>query len=301
MHHGWLSVESTTTTADCLVRSTAMNGQSSQRAPGMSALAQRLPGQRTPADPSLEQPNAADLTYGWHRASSSDGEEDVLGFDQGSDTDSERVPFVDVTEEPARQEPNVTLQAAGRQSDRTDPSSAERSSMRSNWPRWWSDANGLDESSSSDQQQHPRGSGADGVGGPDAESFVCRICFDGPGSLDEGGESLGKLIAPCRCRGTMKVRVTSVQHCVWNNRLLGPITVCPSRLLDTVAGDVKTANIGDAVRPMRSTISLPKIALRGASDQQTTSDGVQLLHVHLNCLARWLYRRKDHGILGQSS
>lgn len=32
--------------------------------------------------------------------------------------------------------------------------------------------------------------------------LVCRICFEG---RDSEGEGLGKLIAPCRCRGTMKV------------------------------------------------------------------------------------------------
>lgn len=33
---------------------------------------------------------------------------------------------------------------------------------------------------------------------------ICRICLDGPQSESEGGESLGRLLSPCRCKGTMK-------------------------------------------------------------------------------------------------
>lgn len=35
---------------------------------------------------------------------------------------------------------------------------------------------------------------------------ICRICLDGPGGSGENGESLGRLLSPCRCKGTMKVR-----------------------------------------------------------------------------------------------
>ncbi|PWZ02767.1 hypothetical protein BCV70DRAFT_142650, partial [Testicularia cyperi] len=33
---------------------------------------------------------------------------------------------------------------------------------------------------------------------------ICRICLDGPTTESEGGESLGRLLSPCRCKGTMK-------------------------------------------------------------------------------------------------
>ncbi|PWN50298.1 hypothetical protein IE53DRAFT_102527 [Violaceomyces palustris] len=49
------------------------------------------------------------------------------------------------------------------------------------------------------QQQH-------GLG-PEENSedlAICRICFDGPGASEDGGESLGRLLSPCRCKGTMK-------------------------------------------------------------------------------------------------
>ena len=181
-----------------------------RRAPGMSALAQRLPGQRTPPDPSLEQPNAADLTYGWHHESSSEDDdhqsfyreqEEILNpfLEDDSDTDV----FTDAEDEEVLHRPRPVQPQA------IDPVPVRgftpllvrgATSFISFWNRWWNE----DQNQDTDENANADGA-ADQSANPtqqndNRDSFVCRICFDGPGSVGEGGESLGKLIAPCRCR-----------------------------------------------------------------------------------------------------
>ncbi|KDN39323.1 hypothetical protein K437DRAFT_276053 [Tilletiaria anomala UBC 951] len=36
------------------------------------------------------------------------------------------------------------------------------------------------------------------------EQVICRICFEGAGSKNEKGKDMGRLISPCKCKGTMK-------------------------------------------------------------------------------------------------
>lgn len=36
------------------------------------------------------------------------------------------------------------------------------------------------------------------------EEVICRICFEGPGSKDDDGGDLGRLLKPCKCKGTMR-------------------------------------------------------------------------------------------------
>ncbi|EPQ32477.1 uncharacterized protein PFL1_00671 [Pseudozyma flocculosa PF-1] len=37
-----------------------------------------------------------------------------------------------------------------------------------------------------------------------ANLAICRICLEGPGDSADDGESLGRLLSPCKCKGTMK-------------------------------------------------------------------------------------------------
>lgn len=186
-----------------------------KRAPGMSALAQRLPGQRTPPDPSLEQPNAADLTYGWHHESSS--EDDHSLHREGGrilnhfiEEDSDADIFTDAEDDEVAHRPHPAPQA---QPPANDPIPARgftpllvrgATSLISVWSRWVND----DQNQDTDEAANADGTADQNTDqsqqNDNRDSFVCRICFDGPGSVGEGGESLGKLIAPCRCRGTMK-------------------------------------------------------------------------------------------------
>lgn len=210
-----------------------------RRAPGISALAQRLPGQRTPPDPSIEQPNAADLTYGWHAASPEEGEGTHSSSSSNGDSDG--------TENAAGRRRRRHGHATSDDEDSSDEDAFHDAHAQG--PQWapvWPGAPRQGDIARRRQLQGALGHGADsflakggrwlrklidgGVGdelpnldddpqwagapaedaGPDhlphnSDSFICRICFDGPGSMDDGGEHLGRLIAPCRCRGTMKV------------------------------------------------------------------------------------------------
>lgn len=169
-----------------------------------SPLGRRLPGQRTPPDPTIGQANAADLTYGWHSAtSSSEGE--------GSSADSEgRVATGSMTRQQEAAQALRQRRRERRATMRREMLSDTDSSSEGSIASYNSAVGGADP-----EEEYNEGSGSrsrDAVPpirppapGMDAESFICRICFDGTGSQDEGGETLGKLIAPCRCRGTMKV------------------------------------------------------------------------------------------------
>lgn len=72
------------------------------------------------------------------------------------------------------------------------------------------DEKDLAESFHAAQEEQPPTPGPDASSSPrdvddDASSqAICRICLDGPQSEIEGGESLGRLLSPCRCKGTMK-------------------------------------------------------------------------------------------------
>ncbi|MCO5575619.1 hypothetical protein L7F22_029421 [Adiantum nelumboides] len=170
-----------------------------------SPLSRRLPGQRTPPDPTIEQPNAADITYGWHqaessssgsgsRSSSSDGTENAGGDDVGEGA---------ATGVEARAD--TALRRRRRASTSSSSGDDSMVSFDTTEEEHIAEAQG-----SSGEQDGPRPPpptpppppphATEQQGGGDAEElFICRICFDGPND-----ESLGKLIAPCRCRGTMK-------------------------------------------------------------------------------------------------
>lgn len=187
-----------------------------------SPLARRLPGQETPPDPTIQQVHAADLTYGWHTESS-----------HGSETESENIDDDDEEEEEGeaaaaegstgamtrQQEAARALRQRRRERRATrrrlSNSSASSSSEGSivSYNSATAGEKEADEKVADEGENLPtsRTDGGTQAGNGnssehDADSFICRICFDGPGSEDEGGETLGKLIAPCRCRGTMKVR-----------------------------------------------------------------------------------------------
>lgn len=164
------------------------SSRNNRRTQGISALSQRLPGQRTPPDPSVEQPNAADLTYGWHTASHDEDSSDIDEFVNFSEDEEDAEEAVET-----HQMPTNALQSGSQSTSR--------------WARLWrslDDDNSRGKASDIATQAHD-GLPTEGDSSNLHESFVCRICFDGPGSTDEGGESLGRLLAPCRCRGTMKV------------------------------------------------------------------------------------------------
>lgn len=165
-----------------------------------SPLARRLPGQRTPPDPTIGQANAADITYGWHSAtSSSEGE-------GNSDSDGETRPAGMTRQEEAaqalRQRRRQLREERRRRMDEDVGSSSEGSIASYNSASAGGPAEPAEESKARETTAPPNPNLSADV---DADSFICRICFDGSGSQDEGGETLGRLIAPCRCRGTMKV------------------------------------------------------------------------------------------------
>lgn len=173
-----------------------------KRAPGMFALGQRLPGQRTPPDPSLEQPNAADLTYGWHHYESSSEDEEEYDSDADIFTDAEDEDLIHrpgPAPEPQHQI-NDPVPARGF----TPVLVRGATSLISIWNRWWNEDQNQDTEETNNTDQTAEQNTDSSQQNDNRDSFVCRICFDGPGSVGEGGESLGKLIAPCRCRGTMK-------------------------------------------------------------------------------------------------
>lgn len=172
-----------------------------------SPMARRLPGQRTPPDPTIAQAHAADLTYGWHTASSSsessnddtDEEDDRLG--EGSSTGMTRQREAALAlRRRRRQLRNANLRGEDDSDSEGSIASYQSASGRGTAPAD-SSQTGNEKTNEKRDDQAPLHSAPE----YDADSFICRICFDGPGSQDEGGESLGKLIAPCRCRGTMKV------------------------------------------------------------------------------------------------
>lgn len=181
-----------------------------------SPLARRLPGQRTPPDPTLEQPNAADLTYGWHASDHDSGS----GSHSQSESESDGEGHVGRAEGSTRQQEAAAAfrqrrreRRANRRAASLDSSSSSEGSIVSfdsataEQPNVVEGVGAHDKSSKPENQQDPSAAN-DGphASNHDSESFICRICFDGSGSQDEGGETLGRLIAPCRCRGTMKVR-----------------------------------------------------------------------------------------------
>lgn len=189
-----------------------------------SPLAKRLPGQRTPPDPTIETPNAADITYGWHQAessrsgscsSSASGNEVGARRDQDTDASGEAPALQGL--EAALQNPQLRRR---RRRSTSSSSSSSNDSMVSFDTLEENNSNGQAQtfeecsedhttpSSQSTQAQQGQGQETRGAGTGDGSSssdsstdelFICRICFDGPND-----ESLGKLIAPCRCRGTMK-------------------------------------------------------------------------------------------------
>jgi hypothetical protein len=207
-----------------------------------SPLARRLPGQRTPPDPTLEQPNAADLTYGWHASD----------HDSGSGSQSENENYGDGfarAEGSTRQQEAAAAfrqrrreRRANRRASSLDSASSSEGSIVSFGSAIAEQADPLekvpvdDKSSKSESQQGPSTSANHdpSASNHDSESFICRICFDGSGSQDEGGETLGKLIAPCRCRGTMKVSIESILEDYHVAKRL-PL-VCTSSLPDSMEG-----------------------------------------------------------------
>lgn len=180
-----------------------------------SPLARRLPGQRTPPDPTLAQPNAADITYGWHASEhgSSSSEEESQGESDG-EANAEGSTTRQQEAAAALRQRRRERRAARRRRGSTSTSSSEGSIVSYNSAtaqvKEPTESAGADDniggSNSAEKEDGPSAPAPD-VSAPehDSESFICRICFDGSGSQDEGGETLGKLIAPCRCRGTMKV------------------------------------------------------------------------------------------------
>ncbi|PWN91584.1 hypothetical protein FA10DRAFT_265432 [Acaromyces ingoldii] len=178
-----------------------------------SPLSRRLPGQRTPPDPTIEQPNAADITYGWHQAesssssgssgsssrssrSSNDGYEHAVGGDvgEGAATGVEAHPDTALR----RRRRASTSSSSGDDSMVSFDTTEEEHIAEAQGSRGEQD--GPRPPPPPPSPPPPRPHAPEQQGGGDAEElFICRICFDGPND-----ESLGKLIAPCRCRGTMK-------------------------------------------------------------------------------------------------
>ena len=179
-----------------------------------SPLARRLPGQRTPPDPTIEQPNAADLTYGWHSASSSsandsEGDEGAQGGAADPTRQQEAAAALRRRRRERRVERDAALpdsESSGEGSIASFNSANDAGQTRLAFGGEGEGTTHTDgETSRKTEEEAPPPVGAT-LPDIDAEGFICRICFDGPGSQDEGGETLGRLIAPCRCRGTMKVR-----------------------------------------------------------------------------------------------
>ncbi|KAN0066011.1 hypothetical protein ACQY0O_000103 [Thecaphora frezii] len=50
----------------------------------------------------------------------------------------------------------------------------------------------------------PTGRAEADEGDDSSQRAICRICLEGPGDTSDDGESLGRLLSPCRCKGTMK-------------------------------------------------------------------------------------------------
>lgn len=173
-----------------------------------SPLARRLPGQRTPPpDPTIQQAHAADLTYGWHTESSLGSETETE--DEGEEAESSAGAMT------RQREAAQALRRRRRERRAASTPNSEASSSSEGSIVSFNSATGGEKDAEEkvtheDENVHSnRAEGGTQAGNPnlehDTDSFICRICFDGPGSDDEGGETLGKLIAPCRCRGTMKV------------------------------------------------------------------------------------------------
>ncbi|UZJ56562.1 hypothetical protein CBS101457_005882 [Exobasidium rhododendri] len=171
-----------------------------------SPLARRLPGQRTPPDPTIGQANAADITYGWHSTPSSSSEGEGRGRDETEGSAGRDRTRQEEAAQALRERRRERRTARRRES--FSDSSSEGSIASYN-----SASAGTRETAIESEKNEASGSNSKGTALPnpadvspdvDAESFICRICFDGSGSQDEGGETLGRLIAPCRCRGTMK-------------------------------------------------------------------------------------------------
>ena len=134
------------------------------------ALRSRLPSQRAPPDPFVEQANAADLTYGWHSAES-DRSSVANSSDSGESTDAE------------------TAEEEGEPVRDSEPPPVKPDREAEDFLR---------------KQQ---------------EMAICRICFEGVGSQGEDGKDLGRLLSPCKCKGTMKVS-TNVEQKHWTHGLL---------------------------------------------------------------------------------
>ncbi len=143
---------------------------------GPEALSKRLPGQALPPDPFVEQPNAADLTYGWHEASSCDSHEQV-----------DRL-----TAPPTPQDESGD--------DHAGDGSGEDNNTVKNKKREPTQAQ-AEEKAKADAEAQAE---ADEYLRRQQDMLLCRICFEGPGTTGEDGQTLGRLLSPCRCKGTMK-------------------------------------------------------------------------------------------------
>jgi RING-variant domain len=160
------------------------------------ALSKRLPGQPLPPDPFLEQPNAADLTYGWHEVE----ENGSSSEEQAASASSENL----LRRRTVRR----------RRSSGTGSSNAEGHAQREGAEQE-AEAGPSRPTADTSPENKNEGTNSNNQAESDAEAeeylrnqqnqVICRICFEGPGSRGEEGQDLGRLISPCKCKGTMKV------------------------------------------------------------------------------------------------